>query len=513
MEYDARSVTETKEDETRKAGRGLIWVTGGKIFFIVTAYSVALALPRVFGSEEVFGQFSVAFGAAAILNAVLISSTLQTVSKLVSEDEAAAPQTLRRVLLLQLGIGSSLATLLVLGAPWLATHLFLDDAFTPLIRVAAVVVFAYAIYAALVGYLNGHRRFARQAQLDMTFSVLRTTGLIGGAALGVGAIGALGGFATAASTILLIALVTVGVGKPGGAAIWKRIVGFYAPIVVYQAALNGTMQLDLQVLHFVATGIATDTGAEDPVGLANGLSGVYRAAQTFAFVPYQLILSVTFVIFPYVSKATTIGDDGATQRYIQNALRFSLLVLLSIATPIGGAAEGVIGIVYPDPYLAGAGALEILVFGQVAFALFVISATIIASSGRPRIAAGVALTGLSVVVVATTLLIGAFGIEGSNALIATAIGTSIGTSVALSVIGAMVYRSFGTFIPVKSALRGALAGGVAFGVARLLPHDSALSSLLALIGGFAAYGLTLVVTGELGKAELEALRRVLRRGG
>jgi len=512
MEYDAEPVTETKEDETRKAGRGLLWVTGGKIFFIVTAYSVALALPRVFGSEEVFGQFSVAFGAAAILNAVLISSTLQTVSKLVSEDEAKAPQTLRSVLLLQVGIGSSLAGLLVFSAPWLAEHLFLDEAFTPLIRVAAVVVFAYAVYAALVGYLNGHRRFARQAQLDMTFSVLRTTGLIGGAALGIGAIGALGGFATAASTILLIALGIVGVGKSGGTAIWKRIIGFYAPIVVYQAALNGSMQLDLQVLHFVATGMATDAGAEDPVGLANGLSGIYRAAQTFAFVPYQLILSVTFVIFPYVSKATTIGDDGATQRYISNALRFSLLVLLSIATPIGGAAEGVIGIVYPDAYLAGAGALEILVFGQVAFALFVICATIIASSGRPRIAAGAAIGGLTVVLVATHQLIGVFGIDGSDALVGTAIGTTIGTSVALTIIGTIVYRTFGTFIPPWSLLRGVLAGGAGFGVARVLPHDGALVSLGALIAGFAAYGAVLVITGELGKTELAALKRVIRRG-
>ncbi len=507
-------MTETRDDETRKAGRGLLWVTGGKIFFIVTAYTVALALPRVFASEEVFGLFSVAFGAAAMLNAVLISSTLQTVSKLVSEDEAHAPQVLRKALLVQLAIGLGLGGALVLGAPWLATHVFRNDAFVPLIQVSAVVVLAYALYSALVGYLNGHQRFARQAQLDMTFSVLRTTGLIGGATLGVGAIGALGGFAAAATAILVIALVLVGVGRGGGKGVsWRRLIGFLAPIWLYQAALQGILQIDLQVLHYVATGLAEDAGEADPAAVADTLSGVYRAAQTFAFVPYQLILSVTFVVFPFVSRATTLGDDAAARRYIANAMRFSLLVLLAVATPIGGAAEGVLRIAYPEGYLGGQHALMILVFGQVAFALFVIGATIVAGSGRPQTAATVAALGLVVVMGSCWGLLVTFGIEGPSPLIATAAGTSLGTTFALLAIGVLVYRAFGTFLPPLSALRGLVAGAVGFGVARVIPHDSAITAVGALAGGFFAYGAALALTGELGKDELAALRRVLRRKG
>ncbi|MCB9593853.1 MAG: oligosaccharide flippase family protein [Sandaracinaceae bacterium] len=507
-------MAEASNDETRKAGRGLLWVTSGKIFFIVTAYTVALALPRVFGSEEVYGLFSVAFGAAAMLNAVLISSTLQTVSKLVSEDEAHAPQVLRKALLLQLGIGASLGVVLVGAAPWLAAHVFRSAAYTPLIRVAAAVVLAYALYSALIGYLNGHQRFARQAQLDMTFSVLRTIGLVGGAAVGIGAIGAMSGFSLAAVAILFVALAIVGVGRSGGEGVsWKRLVAFLAPIWLYQAALQGILQIDLQVLHYVASGVAERSGVEDPGAVADGLSGIYRAAQTFAFVPYQLILSVTFVVFPFVSRATSLGDDEATRRYISNALRFSLLVLLAVASPISGAAAGVIRIAYPQGYLVGAGALEILVFGQVAFALFVIGATIVAGGGRPRIAATVAVIGLVVVMVATWSLITVFGVEGPSALVATAIGTSIGTSTALLIIGVMVYRAFGTFVPPLSGVRALVAGAAGFGVARVIPHESALSALGALIGGFVAYGVVLVVTRELGGTELGALRRVLRRGG
>lgn len=500
-------------DETRRAGRGVLLITAAKVVFIVTAYAVRIALPRVFGSEQVYGLFSVAFSAASILNNVLIASTIQTVSKMVSEDEGRAPSTLRQGLLIQAVLGAILAATLTLGAPIWAEELLLDAALTPLIRISGGVVFAYAIYAALVGYLNGRRRFTHQAGLDMTFSVLRTTGLIGGAALGLGAIGALGGFATASGVILLIALATVGIGKGGGGPSVKRWLVFLAPIGFYQACINGILQIDLQMLKRTVTELALAQGMAPSAATeaANVLSAYYNAAQTFAFVPYQLILSVTFIVFPFVSRATTLGDAEATRGYIKNAMRFSLLVLLAIGAPIGGAASGVMRIAYPEAYLAGADALGVLVFGQVAFALFVIGATILTGAGRPLPAALIALVSLVVVLVATRLAIEYAGIEGHGALLAAAAGTSAGTALALVLVGWTVWRSFGAFLPWASALRALFAGAVGFTVARLVPHETAIGALLALAGGFAAYLVALVASREVGGPEVAALRAIVGR--
>ena len=77
---------------------------------------------------------------------------------------------------------------------------------------------------------------------------------------------------------------------------------------------------------------------------AQTLVGYYRAAQTFAFVPYQLILSMTFIVFPMVSRALASNDEDAARRTIQGALRFSMLALLAIACPIAGASDGVMRI-------------------------------------------------------------------------------------------------------------------------------------------------------------------------
>ena len=183
---------------------------------------------------------------------------------------------------------------------------------------------------------------------------------------------------------------------------------------------------------------------------AQTLVGYYRAAQTFAFVPYQLILSMTFIVFPMVSRALASGDEDAARRTIQGALRFSMLALLAIACPIAGASDGVMRIAYPEAYLAGAPALGALVFGIAAFALFVITATVLTSAGQPRVAALIAGVSLGVVLVATRFFIVAAGPD-NDALLAAALGTCAGTVFALLGAGAAVYARFRAFLPPLSS--------------------------------------------------------------
>ncbi|MGE3632170.1 MAG: lipopolysaccharide biosynthesis protein [Sandaracinaceae bacterium] len=498
-------------DEAKRAGRGFLWVASAKVLFIVSAFGVTVALPVLFGDDAVYGRFAVVFGAAALLNNVLISSTLQTVSKLVSEDPANARRSVRQALLLQLGIGLSLGGSIALFAPLIAEHVYHDGARTPLLRIAGAVVLCYAMYAALVGALNGQKRFDAQARLDMTFSFLRTAGLLGGAAAGFGAVGAFGGFGLAAMTILGIAMMVVGVGEPGSVIPWSRWRALLLPIAGYQAALSGLMLVDLQVLNVLGEHLASPLGADAARELADRLAAYYSGAQRFALVPYQTVLAVTFVVFPFVSQATAMGDEEAAKRYVAGAFRFSFLQLLMVAAPIAGAADGVLLVSFPDTYVAAADALRILIMGQVAFALFAIGATILTSGGHAAQALKIASAALVVVLVATTAAIYAVGVEGDAILAATAAGTSLGTLVAFAATGYSVYVMFGALIPMRSVVRGAIAGAVGFATAYFVPHTSVVGVLGAMIGGAIAYALTLAITGEVGKEELALVQRVLKR--
>lgn len=506
------STHNAQAESTRRAGRGVLSITGSKLYFIVAGYAVQLLLPRLLGSPEAFGLFSAAMSFVSILNNVLITATIQVVSKRVSENVERSEQALRQALELQLLVGVVIGGALAVSADPLATKLMLDPQLAPLFRLSAVVVVSYALYAAVIGALNGRQDFVRQAAFDASYTTLRSTGMLGAALLGFGAVGAFAGFSLAAVLVLLAALVFVGTGKAGERMAWGGWLAFMAPLWLYQLCVNLILQVDVTLLKRSVAELAMASGSAATVAadLASRYVGFYRAAQTFAFVPYQLILSVAFVIFPMVSQAVSVGDDEATRRYIRGAMRFSLLLLMALAAPIAGASAGVMRIVYPGDYLAGSQALALLSAGMVCFALFVIASTIMSGAGRPGLSAVIALIAVGLVVGCNLGFVHAVGV-GDRTLLAAAAGTSVGTAFALLTMGTAVYLRFGALLAPATVARVLCASGAAFAASHYLPSTSKLSSIVALAGGGVTYLVALFVVRELGEPELAAVLRVVRR--
>jgi stage V sporulation protein B len=495
----------------RNAGRGVVWISAAKMYFVLSGYAVQLLLPRLLGTPEAFGLFSLSLSMVAILNNVLIAATVQTVSREVSRDLPNSATTLRQGLLLQLSLGGALALAVLLLAPVLADRVLLDPLLTPLLRTSACLVFSYAVYAVLVGALNGQQQFSSQAKLDISYTTLRMVGVLGAAALGYGAWGATAGLSAAGISILAIAVVRVGLGRHGPFKPWKAWLTFMAPLWLYQLAQNLALQIDLSVLKGSVASMAIEQGLSrvDAAEIASRLAGFYRAAQTFAFVPYQLILSVTFVVFPMIARAQSTGDSEASRRYVQNATRFSLFVLLAIAAPVSGAASGVMRVAYQDDYLAGSGALAILTPGTVCFAMFVIGATILSSAGRPLLSAMIAIATVVLGVGCNLLFVRIAGI-GRYTLEAVAAGTSLSMTFAMVAMGFCVYRVFATFIPWRTGLRMSAAAAVAWLVAHSIPSDSALLALCALVAGGLSFIAVLGLSGEISASDIRRVRTLGR---
>jgi stage V sporulation protein B len=501
-----------KPDGAQRAGRGILSIAGSTLYFLIAGYAAQLLLPRLLASPEAFGFFSTAMSFVSILNNVLISATIQVVSKRVSEDPPRAPFALRQAIELQLAIGCVLGGGLFFAAPQLAGTILLDPLLTPLFRLAAVVVVSYALYAAMIGALNGRQDFLGQARFNMGYTTLRTLTMLGAAALGFGAVGVFAAFALSSVVVLTVAVIVVGLGQAGPRKPWRSWLAFMAPLWLYQLCLNLILQVDVTLLKRTVAELLQAQGASAMLAAdsASRYVGFYRAAQTFAFVPYQLILSVAFVIFPMVSEALSLGDEAAARRYIRAALRFSLLVLLAVAAPFAGAAPAVMRLVYPAAYAAGAPALAVLVLAMVCFALFVIAATIMSGAGRPGLAASVALLSVGSVFAGNIGFVRYAGV-GEHTLFAAASGTALGTVVALLAMGTAVYRRFGGFVEPSTALRALIAASIAFAVAHWLPSDTRLLSLAALASGVLAYGLVLCLLRELTRTDLNVALGMLRR--
>ena len=223
------------------------------------------------------------------------------------------------------------------------------------------------------------------------------------------------GFAFGALTILLVALFVVGIGREGPKLPVRTWVSFLLPIVLFQTMLNGTLLLDVWVLNNTVAQLGIESGVDVAAAAerASTYVGLYKAGQNFAFVPYQIILAVTFVVFPLVSRATASGDVASARKHIHAALRFSAIVLFALAAPISGGAEGLMRMAYGSAFVGGADTLRVLVFGEVGLALFVIIATILSGAGKPAASAWSGLVALIVVLVANRTLVRAVGLHDS----------------------------------------------------------------------------------------------------
>ncbi|NLY95240.1 MAG: lipopolysaccharide biosynthesis protein [Myxococcales bacterium] len=520
MEPRARS----SADETRRAGRGFLTIGAAKVYFIVASFVVQFGLPRLFGDAADFGLYAQAMAGVAILTNVLIAATLQSVSKLVSEAPHRAEATARRAIQLQAVVGGVLAVALA-GLAGPLADASRDPALAPLIRAASVVVLSYSVYAALVGRLNGEERFAEQARLDAGFTTLRTTGILAGAALGFGAIGAVAGFALASAAILTIALVRVGLGKEGEAPSLSRFVTFMAPVWVYQGLMNGMLQIDLWVMKpiLVDALAAVTASLEEAAARASEIVGHYRGAQNFAFVPYQLVLATTFIVLPMVSRAIASGDEPKARATVRNALRFSLLAAAFFAAPLAGTRDALLGLAYPADYAIASEAFLRLVAGVVPFTVFVVSATILNGAGLPRISALLSLSGVILVVALNGALVARAGTSEPAALEAASTATSVGMLVTCALSGAATQYRFRTFVALATFVRALLASLGAYAAARGidvflhglgggLAHPFTRAAL-GLSGGAAAFLVIALLARELGRPELETFRRIVSKKG
>jgi O-antigen/teichoic acid export membrane protein len=509
------------KDIVKTAGRGVIYITFAKVWFMLTGWALVFVLPRLFkwsvgGDEEqgqaLYGAYGIVFTGVSFINNGIIAGTIQAVSKFTSEDESQAGAVKRTALLVQGGIGLVLAALYVGLAGILAEHWFQSPALTSLMRLSAGVIVAYSCYAVFIGSFNGLKRFNRQALFDIVYATFKIALMLALVAAGFEVLGTVLGFLIAAAVIAVAAGVASG-GFGGGAFPAKRYVSFAATILVYSFVLNLVMMLDLYLLSGLVPRLALEAG-HDPSKLATLTevrAGQYKAMQQLAFIPYQAVLAIAFVIFPLISKVTFDGDQERSKVYVRTTLRFTMILIIGLVAVFAALPQQALDLVFPREYQAAAPALSVLPIGIAAFGLMVVSNTIMSGAGHPGRALGVVLGALVAVVVSVFTLVSKSG-PGPESLTATAGGTSIGMVVGLVISGIVVYRRFGTFWPWLSLLRVGVAAGVAVTAGRFMPMLGKLVTLGECVAVLIIYLVVLALLREFKSEDVARLKQVIRRG-
>ncbi len=505
------------EDAARTAGRGSLAIGGAKIYFMLVGFVQQGLLGSLLGAEA-YGTLSRASAIANIANNVIVTGSIQGASRFVTEAsdedrEGAQRGTLRIHLLLALPLAALFLALAVgFVSSTGATHL------TPLVLAAGVIVLAYTLYAPLVGALNGRRLFARQALLDTVYATLRTGAMLLGAWLllgrGLGALGAMGGFALAALAILPVAARVSGTGRPGpGAPPLSVYLAAVGPLALGQFFLNALMQSDVSLLGYLATRSAEATGLAGAAAAAaaDRSAGIYKACQLFSFLPYQLLVSINFILFPMLTKAAADHDDQAIAAYVRGGMRMALLLSGVMVAVVFGLAPHLLRLAFKaDIHEHGATTLRTLALGQGAFALYGICTAVLSSLHRERwtMALNGAATAL-LFLIAFSIVPGAP--VGAPIAERTAIATSLALFAALLAGAALVRRVAGALVSPLVALRVLFAAVLTAFAGSQLSSLSKPLTLVAAAGMGVLYLVLLLVTGELGRDDLALLRRVLGR--
>jgi len=481
------------EDVVRTAGRGAIYITVAKAYFMLTGLVIYLALPRLLSVEE-FGIYSVVVGIVSIINAVVITGTMQAVSKYVSQDESKAESVKLRALEVQAFIGGSLTLSYVLLAPILARSLN-DPRLTGYFRLSALITAAYSFYAVFTGYLNGRKQFLKQAALDMSYSTMKAALIIALAALGYGITGSLAGFVLASFFVLLLAMAVTRKGQGRGEVCRQDILKFQFYVLLFTLILHLLGKTDLILIKALSS--------PEPK-VSSELAGYYNAVMALSNITYQAIIAIAFVIFPLISRSSFIEDKHATRTTITQAMRFSLIITAALATLFSSNARGLLGLIYPPSYRTGVGALRIVPYGMLFFGLIYVLTAIISSSGRPAISLAVGIATLVSDVAMNYVLIPRFGLAG--AATATTSSMMIGAS-----LGAIYVRTqFGALVPPRSVLRIAVAALTAYGLTLAYAADGFGVVWFGILQT-GVYFLILVVLREVGAEELRAVRKILSR--
>jgi O-antigen/teichoic acid export membrane protein len=464
--------------EPTRFAKGVTFITGAKVWFVVAGYAVYFALTRLLGPTD-FGLYAVVTSIVSVVNNVVVAVTLQSVSRFTARDASSAGSVHRAATSLLAILGLAIFLALELGAP-LAGAVLRDPALVAPLRVVALVVPAYALYAVNVGTLNGLRRFTWQAALDGSYSTLRAALQIGAVALGLGVVGATAGFAAAAFVILGASALLVGrLDRPLGPFQTRELLAFGGWFAALTLAANLVLTADLWIVKW----------RSDPA-VANEQAGLYRAALTVSQLLYQLLIPLALVLFPNLSHLGRAPDRGRQRALVRGALRYLAVTVLPGAAVIAAMGREIIGLLYQQPYAPGGAWLIALGPAYAAWTVAYLLAIALSGAGYVRSGLGVLLLGLAVQVAAAIPLTTALGPTGA------AWGSLAGMASALVAGLVVAIARFGAIVPWASVARGAALAAVLAFAARGFPADGA--SVIAKCALLAAGAMVLLfVTGEL----------------
>ena len=516
----------------RVIGRGILVITGAKIWFMLGGAAITFGLPFIFdryyaSGRALYGQYYDLNNILSIFSMVMVTGVMQSVSRYVAPSPKQARDIVRHALRFILIAGTVIGGGLIALSPTIAASRGNPDLVNGY-RAAGCIIFAYGIYTVMVGCLNGQKRFVSQALLDILFTGLKVSLVLGMAAAGFGVLGAFTGFAIAAAIIAGCALMWVyprlneGETSPG-------YISYAVKVMLYAFVFNLIFKLDgifvKPAIHaiFSSPDVSSATHSVGQIWptdwpiwwttivqqRTDESMATYGMALALARLPWQATIAVTFVMFPLMSAASFAKNRAKTQLYIRETLRYSAMIIGLTMSLLVALPESIFAIL-PHGYASGTRLILVLGPAYFFFSLFNLTNTLLIAGGRAATALTLGVVIVSLIAASYWLYLPSANTSDLALLKACQINFIVfATGFILGLIA--LWSAYGPPFPLRTAARITVSMLVVTGLGQLLPALGLVTALFAAIGLTVMFILLLFLMGEFDQTDRHRLLAFLGR--
>jgi stage V sporulation protein B len=480
--------------------KSIFWLTVAEVLFNLSGYVIHAVAGRVLGPAD-YGRYSLVITLTTVI-VILIGNGIPTaMSKYLSEafekDPAMVPAIKRQGVRLQLLLMGSVTAAFFLAAPAIAWMLR-DPTLTPLFRLSAFIIPAFAASSFYFYYFTGLHLFKHQAALKMFRSVMRIAVTVSLVVL-FRLYGAVAGYILAPLLTFLLGLyLDRKEYRKNYAAIedkslefpWRKLLNYAWPLTLFMLFYELFVSVDL----YLVKGLLRD----------DALTGYYNAAITLGRIPHYLFYALSIVLLPALAKMSSEKNLEEMSRLMTQSLRYAGIVLLPTFVLLFAYAEPAVILLFGPEYAPAAPSLQVLAFGLSWLTVFYLVCSALNGIGRARLSMWLAVFGALANTALNYALIPKYGLMGSA--YATAFSSVVVTAVALAFSR--------KHIPFRTARAGtaktALAGlGLYFATQALPADDWTFIPYGALLG--TAYLAALYAAKVLRPDDVTRLAKAFRR--
>ncbi len=235
--------------------------------------------------------------------------------------------------------------------------------------------------------------------------------------------------------------------------------------------------------------------------------GFYQAAQPIARILWYIPSALSTVLFPMISEIWAKREQKILEEGTRFLLKFSLIILMPLVLVTIAFPEIIIRLVFSEAYLPAATALQILVFGALAYMLFVIVSVFLTGIGKPKTVMYVALVMAAINVVTNIALVRWIGINGSA--IAHVLTYGFGSTTLLLVLKRFVKFKVPWSSMLKSIIGGCIILVLIYWFKQVLILSPLIEMLIIGVLGAFAYVAWILLTHTIDMLDLKLISQLI----